>query len=131
MLAESVFKSCRQEHFGRSSNTYQIFLLPFLDYGVLLTELTLQPDGSPPLRQMAALLLKKYVDTHWYPEAEKFQAPEAAPQAKASIRNMLPHGLNESISKVSHDSTNFKTMFCTRSLPIFCSFLSLSLFYVT
>ena len=70
------------------------------EYGVLLTELTLQPDGSPPLRQMAALLLKKYVDTHWSSDSDKFQPPEATPQAKATIRNMLPHGLKESISKV-------------------------------
>jgi hypothetical protein len=79
-----------------------LFFLLISDYGVLLTELTLQPDGSPPLRQMSAVLLKKYVDTHWSSDSDKFQAPEATPQAKATIRNMLPHGLKESISKVSH-----------------------------
>ncbi len=79
---------------------YNCLVISFAEYGVLLTELTLQPDGSPPLRQMAALLLKKYVDTHWSSDSDKFQAPEATPQAKATIRNMLPHGLKESISKV-------------------------------
>jgi len=51
-----------------------------LEYGVFLTELTLQPNGSPPVRQLAAVMLKKYVDLHWCAEAEKFQPPEATPQ---------------------------------------------------
>jgi hypothetical protein len=49
---------------------------------------------------MAAVLLKKYVDAHWCSDTDKFEAPEATPQAKAAIRSMLPHGLKESISKV-------------------------------
>jgi hypothetical protein len=65
-----------------------------------LTELTLDPNGMLQVRQMAALLLKQYVDTHWTSLAEKFKGPETSPQAKATIRNMLPHGLKESISKV-------------------------------
>ena len=49
---------------------------------------------------MAALLLKKYVDSHWSPDSDKFEAPEATPQAKVAIRTLLPLGLRESISKV-------------------------------
>ena len=70
------------------------------EYGVALTELTLEHDGLLQTRQMAALLLKKYVDTHWTSCSEKFKGPETSPAAKATIRNMLPHGLKESISKV-------------------------------
>ena len=72
----------------------------FSEYGIALTELTLQHDGMLQIRQMAALLLKQYVDTHWSSVGEKFKGPETSPQAKASIRQMLPHGLKESISKV-------------------------------
>lgn len=70
------------------------------DYGVHLTEMTLNESGSLAVRQMAALLLKKYVDAHWSADAEKFRPPEATPQAKSLIRKALPHGLKESISKV-------------------------------
>ena len=68
-----------------------------------MTELTLQHDGMLQIRQMAALLLKQYVDTHWSSVGEKFKGPETSPQAKASIRQMLPHGLKESISKVRNN----------------------------
>ena len=78
----------------------------FSEYGIHLTEITLEVDGHLPLRQMAALLLKQYVDAHWSSEAEKFKEPEATPKAKASIRAMLPIGLKESISKVSGNKTN-------------------------
>lgn len=64
-------------------------------------EMTLDAQGSLPVRQMAALLLKQYVDTHWSEDADKFRPPEATPQAKAIIRKHLPMGLKESISKVS------------------------------
>ena len=79
---------------------YTIFVFFFSEYGVALTELTLSHDGVLQIRQMAALLLKQYVDTHWSASSEKFKSPETTPQAKATIRQMLPHGLKESISKV-------------------------------
>ena len=72
----------------------------FTEYGVALTELTLEQNGILQVRQMAALLLKQYVDTHWTSCSEKFKGPETSPAAKATIRSMLPHGLRESISKV-------------------------------
>ena len=65
-----------------------------------LTELTLDVDGLLQIRQMAALLLKQYVDTHWTSLSEKFKGPEVSPAAKHTIRNLLPIGLKESISKV-------------------------------
>jgi len=70
------------------------------EYGVALTELTLEHDGLLQIRQMTALLLKQYVDTHWSSLGEKFKGPETSPAAKVTIKNMLPHGLKESISKV-------------------------------
>ena len=83
------------------SNPFDLlFWICFSEYGVALTELTLSHDGVLQIRQMAALLLKQYVDTHWSSMSEKFKSPETTPQAKATIRQMLPHGLKESISKV-------------------------------
>ena len=35
------------------------------DYGVHLCEMTLEPSGALPIRQMSALLLKQYIDSHW------------------------------------------------------------------
>ena len=83
------------------SHGYYILCFLFTEFGVALTELTLEQDGVLQIRQMAALLLKQYVDTHWTSLSEKFKGPETTPAAKATIRNMLPHGLKESISKVS------------------------------
>ena len=45
-------------------------------------------------------MLKQYIDVHWCCDSEKFRAPETSPAAKQQIRNMLPMGLKESISKV-------------------------------
>lgn len=70
------------------------------EYGVYLTEITLDGNGPLALRQMSALLLKQYVDTHWTQDSDKFKGPVVTAQAKTTIRNMLPHGLRESISKV-------------------------------
>ena len=71
------------------------------EYGVHLTEITLDVNGPVALRQMSALLLKQYVDAHWSCDAEKFKEPETTPKAKLLIKEMLPVGLKESISKVS------------------------------
>ncbi|CAH1784945.1 unnamed protein product [Owenia fusiformis] len=52
------------------------------------------------VRQLSSVLLKQYVEAHWSQQNDKFQAPEASPAAKSAIRNILPVGLKESISKV-------------------------------
>ncbi len=67
---------------------------------MVLTELTLCAARPLPLRQMTAVLLRQYVDSHWSPDADRFVPPEVTPGAKAAIRRMLPEGLKESISKV-------------------------------
>ena len=35
------------------------------DYGVYLTELTLDCSGQVAVRQLAAVMLKQYIDCHW------------------------------------------------------------------
>jgi len=70
------------------------------DFGVLLCQMTLDNSCSLPVRQLAAVLLKQYIDAHWSQDGEKFRPPEVTANSKVIIRQMLPMGLKESISKV-------------------------------
>uniref|UniRef100_A0A8C9WF80 Importin 9 n=1 Tax=Scleropages formosus TaxID=113540 RepID=A0A8C9WF80_SCLFO len=70
------------------------------EFGVHLAELTVDPRGALAIRQLASVILKQYVETHWCSQSEKFRPPETTDRAKAAIRELLPGGLRESISKV-------------------------------
>lgn len=70
------------------------------EFGVHLAELTVEPQGALAIRQLASVILKQYVETHWCSQSEKFRPPETTDQAKAAIRELLPGGLREAISKV-------------------------------
>ncbi|KAI1893099.1 hypothetical protein AGOR_G00140410 [Albula goreensis] len=70
------------------------------EFGVFLAELTVDPQGALAIRQLASVILKQYVETHWCAQSEKFRHPETTEQAKAVIRQLLPAGLREGISKV-------------------------------
>ena len=70
------------------------------EFGIHLTECVVDPNGHLPIRQLASVLLKQYVETHWYYLAEKFQPPETKHATKERIKELLPLGLRESISKV-------------------------------
>ncbi|XP_029288165.1 LOW QUALITY PROTEIN: importin-9 [Cottoperca gobio] len=70
------------------------------EFGVHLAELTVDPQGALAIRQLASVILKQYVETHWCSQSEKFRPPETSDQAKAAIRVLLPSGLREAISKV-------------------------------
>ncbi|CAL4085549.1 unnamed protein product, partial [Meganyctiphanes norvegica] len=70
------------------------------EFGIHLIELTLDRNGPLPIRQLASVLLKQYVEAHWCQDSEKFRVPECPEYAKAKIRELLPHGLHEPISKV-------------------------------
>ncbi|PIK58812.1 putative importin-9 [Apostichopus japonicus] len=69
-------------------------------FGVHLAEFTVDTNSSLAIRQLSSLILKQYVEAHWCHLSEKFRPPEATPEAKAAIRNILPAGLQESISKL-------------------------------
>ena len=108
-LCESILRSLvvtwlalKLTQVARSRAEEQVKALEVTDeFGLHLAELTLQQDGALPVRQLASVLLKQYIDVHWSCEAARFRAPEAPPATKAAIRAVLPHGLKESISKVS------------------------------
>ena len=70
------------------------------DFGIYLTEFVIDPNGSLPIRQLASVLLKQYVETHWTSAADKFRPPELKHATKERIKELLPLGLRESISKV-------------------------------
>ncbi|AWP02534.1 Importin 9 [Scophthalmus maximus] len=83
----------------------QVFMISFVlrhvvEFGVHLAELTVDPQGALAIRQLASVILKQYVETHWCSQSEKFRPPETTDHAKAAIRELLPGGLRESISKV-------------------------------
>jgi hypothetical protein len=70
------------------------------EFGVHLAEFTVDPQGALAIRQLSSVLLKQYVEAHWSQLSEKFRPPETPEGAKAAIRQVLPMGLKESISKV-------------------------------
>ena len=85
----------------RKQSEEQVKALEVTDeFGVCLTEVVLDTGGGLGLRQLAAVMLKQYIDVHWSVDSDKFRPPETSGVAKQAIRNMLPMGLKESISKV-------------------------------
>lgn len=74
------------------------------EYGIHLTEFVVDPNSHLPIRQLASVLLKQYVETHWSSLAEKFRSPELNNATKEKIKELLPLGLRESISKVVYSS---------------------------
>ncbi|XP_026826550.1 importin-9 isoform X2 [Ooceraea biroi] len=70
------------------------------EFGIHLTEFVVDPNGHLPIRQLASVLLKQYVETHWCYLSEKFRLPEINDTAKGRIKELLPLGLRESSSKV-------------------------------
>ncbi|XP_059148600.1 importin-9-like [Physella acuta] len=70
------------------------------EFGVYLAEITVDAQGPLAIRQLASVLLKQYVQCHWSQQSDKYISPETTDAAKAHIRQLLPQGLSESISKV-------------------------------
>lgn len=71
------------------------------EFGIHLTEFVVDPNGQLAIRQLASVILKQYVETHWCSLAEKFRPPEIKPHTREKIKELLPLGLRESISKVN------------------------------
>ena len=58
------------------------------EYGRHLSELTVDVQCALPMRQLASVMLRQYVDTHWTPASDKFQPPEPCEATKAFIRQV-------------------------------------------
>ena len=70
------------------------------DFGVCLAELTVDSQANFAIRQLASLVLKQYVETHWCKLSERFVEPETTDLAKCAIKQMLPLGLKDPSSKI-------------------------------
>lgn len=68
-------------------------------YGVYLSEFTMNPSFELSLRQLAAVMLKKYVESCWSSNDET----QTCEQAKKMIKSILPNGLCDPNSKVRQD----------------------------
>ncbi|BFZ10398.1 hypothetical protein BsWGS_13436 [Bradybaena similaris] len=101
IIYESLNAILSPDLLTRSSGEDQIKALEVTEeFGVYLAEITVDIQGPLAIRQLASVLLKQYVQCHWSPQSDRFIAPEASNAAKAHIRQLLPQGLSESISKV-------------------------------
>ncbi|KFM58485.1 Importin-9, partial [Stegodyphus mimosarum] len=100
-LFETLTSTLSPIHDVRISAEQQISVLEVTDeFAIHLTELMLDAHAPLAVRQLASILLKQYVESHWSANSEKFRPPETTPEAKAAVRAMLPMGLHESISKL-------------------------------
>ncbi|XP_071960511.1 importin-9-like [Antedon mediterranea] len=100
-IVESLHAILSPEQLVRIQGEEQIKLLEVTEeFGVHLAELTVDPKGALAIRQLASVILKQYVESHWSQHADKFRPPEPTEPAKTEIRRMLLPGLQESISKV-------------------------------
>ena len=70
------------------------------DFGVCLAELAVDSHADFAIRQLASLVLKQYVETHWCQISEKFVEPETTELAKTAIKHMLPLGLRDPSKKI-------------------------------
>lgn len=52
------------------------------------------------LRQLACIMLTRYVEEYWDTEADTIEGGYASEQTKKTIRNILPNGLYDPNSKI-------------------------------
>lgn len=70
-----------------------------LGYGVYLAEIIMNQSFELCLRQLACIMLTRYVENRWG-QTEDAQNVTATDQAKKTIRNILPNGLYDPNSKI-------------------------------
>lgn len=71
-------------------------------FGVVLCHIaTSQQEGLHfGVRQLAAVVLKKYIKEHWMEDTRSFRPPVVNESDKQSIRQLLPAGLADPNSKI-------------------------------
>lgn len=77
----------------------------YLGYGVFLAEIIMNQSFDTATRQLACIMLTKYVEENWHNMAEDVPIHPCftlviSDQAKRMIRNILPNGLYDSNSKI-------------------------------
>lgn len=79
----------------------------FPGFGIYLSEIILDVKYQLPIRQLATVLLKLYIDSHWGKlSEEKFKPPEVLPEAKAVMRELLPRALNDPNSIICSEAAH-------------------------
>ncbi len=70
------------------------------EYCYILLNFLLDQATEFGIRQMAGVLFKQYVETHWNKNSDKFKEPELNEVVKQQIKLMLPNGLADQNSKI-------------------------------
>ena len=70
------------------------------DYGVILAEVAHTPHIELPLRQLASVVLKQYVEGHWSQESSKFCEPQVTAESRRIIKHLLLASLGSEESKI-------------------------------
>ena len=55
------------------------------EYGIHLTQCSLDQDGAQAVRQLCSVLLKQYVESHWTQYSPKFCPPETPQKVLCAI----------------------------------------------
>lgn len=71
-----------------------------LDAGLSLCRVALSQEAAHPIRQMSALVLKKYVNQYWSAIFPQFIGPMTDAEVKRQIRTLLLQALGEPDSKI-------------------------------
>lgn len=71
-----------------------------LGFGLALTRVALNQQTPYGTRQLAAVVLKKYIKEHWQEGEGRFFPPQTSDEEKAAIRELLPVGLSDPIGKI-------------------------------
>lgn len=70
------------------------------EYCFILLNFIIDKSSEFGIRQMAGVLFKQYVETHWNKNSEKFKEPEINDEVKCQIKLILPTGLADESSKI-------------------------------
>lgn len=69
-------------------------------FGVALSKVAANKEHPFGLRQLAAVLLKQFIKTHWHESEESFEPPAVATEEKEVIRRLLLPSLDDSHRKI-------------------------------
>eukprot|EP01134_Creolimax_fragrantissima_P007294 CFRG7294T1 len=70
------------------------------DYAIVLVRGCTHSSLNPQTRQMACMVLKKFIIEHWSKDDDTFKGPECSPEIKALVRAELPNGLADADKSV-------------------------------
>ena len=70
------------------------------EYSLVLTNILIDQSVEFPVRQLAGVLFKQFVEVHWSQNSEKFEEPEIDAGIKQHVKQILPLGLGDQNSKI-------------------------------